>query len=334
MKKLGAGVLIAAFLLFSVLGCIVLDVSIYARNPGPGQTGERPIDIEPGLNVVRLSKELHRQGIIKHPAKFRLFARLKGYDKQIKTGEFLVSSAMSPVSILEKIVSGRVQLYRLTVPEGYNLQQIASLVAKAGFCDEGDFLAVAGDARLVWEEDIPAETLEGYLFPDTYYFPKGATAKSIVTTMVRGLRSGLLPEWEERAEDLGLTLHQVIILASIIEKETGAAFERPIISSVFHNRLRRRMRLESDPTVIYGIENFDGNIRRKHLKTPTPYNTYTRRGLPAGPIANPGLASIEAALYPADTELLYFVSKGDGTHQFSTNMQDHNRAVYRYQLSR
>jgi UPF0755 protein len=152
--------------------------------------------------------------------------------------------------------------------------------------------------------------------------------------MVNRFRSVFKPEWKDQGQTYGFTIHQVIILASIIEKETGVASERPIISSVFHNRLKKRMRLESDPTVIYGIKNFNGNLTRKHLATITPYNTYRIRGLPQGPIANPGLESMHAALYPANTPYIYFVSKKNKTHQFSTNLKDHNKAVRKYQLRR
>jgi UPF0755 protein len=158
--------------------------------------------------------------------------------------------------------------------------------------------------------------------------------EQIISAMVNRFRSVFSTEWVERAQELGFTVGQIVTLASIIEKETGAAFERPIISSVFHNRLQKKMRLESDPTVIYGIKNFDGNLTRKHLRTHTPYNTYKIRGLPAGPIANPGRASLEAALYPEKTVFLYFVSKRDTTHYFSTSLKEHNLAVRKYQLKR
>ena len=158
--------------------------------------------------------------------------------------------------------------------------------------------------------------------------------EQIISAMVNRFWSVFTTEWKVRAKDLGFTVHQIVTLASIIEKETGAAFERPIISSVFHNRLKKKMRLESDPTVIYGIKNFDGNLTRKHLSTHTPYNTYKIKGLPAGPIANPGRASLEAALYPERSVFIYFVSKKDNTHYFSTNLKEHNQAVRKYQLRR
>jgi UPF0755 protein len=182
--------------------------------------------------------------------------------------------------------------------------------------------------------NVPADSFEGYLFPDTYFFPRGVLAKDIITTMVNRFWTQFGVDWKERADELGLSVHEVITLASIIEKETGVSSERPIISSVFHNRLKKRMRLESDPTVIYGISDFDGNITRKHLDTHTPYNTYRIRGLPPGPIANPGAAAIESALFPAETDYLFFVSKKDRTHKFSTTILEHNRAVRKYQLRR
>jgi UPF0755 protein len=232
------------------------------------------------------------------------------------------------------MVKGSVKLYKLTIPEGYNLYQIAELVAAANFGNQNAFIEKATDTALVRENGLEGETLEGYLFPDTYFFPKKITVETIIATMVRRFRSVFAPEWQARAKDLGLTVHQIVTLASIIEKETGASFERPIISSVFHNRLKKKMRLESDPTVIYGIKNFDGNLTKKHLTTRTPYNTYKIRGLPIGPIANPGSASLEAALYPDNTKYIYFVSKKDSTHQFSTNLKQHNHAVRKYQLRR
>jgi UPF0755 protein len=235
---------------------------------------------------------------------------------------------------LEKLVSGEVKLYKITIPEGYNIAQIASLTAEAGFGEREKFIAAATDASFAREKGIEADTFEGYLFPDTYFFPRGTDSRKIIATMVDRFRSVFKPEWKDQGQVLGFTIHQIITLASIIEKETGVASERPIISSVFHNRLKKRMRLESDPTVIYGIKNFNGNLTRKHLATKTPYNTYRIKGLPRGPIANPGLESIHAALHPANTPYIYFVSKKDKTHQFSTNLKDHNKAVRKYQLRR
>jgi UPF0755 protein len=308
---------------------------MYAESPARAASPEKVvINVRQGQSLRTTADSLHQNSIIKNPLKLIIIARIKGYDKRLKAGEYLLSAAMTPRQILETMVRGEVRLHKLTVPEGYNSQQIAELVAQAGFGESEAFNRLATDPDLTREMGIEAETLEGYLFPDTYFFPKNVPVNKIIKTMVQRFWSIFKPEWKERASSFGFTVHQVVTLASIIEKETGAPFERPIISSVFHNRLKKNMRLESDPTVIYGIKDFDGNLTRKHLKTRTPYNTYKIRGLPVGPIANPGRASLEAALYPEETPFIYFVSKKDSTHYFSTNLKEHNRAVRKYQLGR
>lgn len=322
------------FLLISVAVGVYLHIIINARKPADTEPAQHVVIIKPGQGFLVFSQKLHQLGIINDLKAFKLFAYIKGYEKKIKAGEYMLSSAMSPEEILEIVVNGKVRLHRLTIPEGYNLKQIARIVAEAGFGTEADFLRAATDADLVHTKGIDAETFEGYLFPDTYYFLKDTRPEDIISTMVKRFWAIFKPEWRKRAEDLGFSIHQIVTLASIIEKETGAAFERPIISSVFHNRLKRRMRLQSDPTVIYGIKDFDGNLTRKHLAQKTPYNTYRINGLPPGPIASAGIKAIEAALYPADTKFLYFVSKKDTTHKFSANIRDHINAVRKYQLRR
>jgi UPF0755 protein len=334
LKKLGVAILlILLFLSIGVAG-VYLNIVTYAKKPPDTAPVEQAVVVQPGLGFKALSTLLYQKGMILYPFKFRLFARIKGYDKRIKAGEYLLSSVMTPKTILETMVYGKVRLHRLTIPEGYNLTQIARTVETAGFASEADFLKAATDPDFVHDKGIDAQTFEGYLFPETYYFPMGVTPEDIISTMVKRFWSVFTPEWEKQAKILGMTIHQVITLASIIEKETAVASERPIISSVFHNRLKRNMRLESDPTVIYGMGEYDGNITRKDLERPTPYNTYTVKGLPPGPISNTGAKAIEAALYPADEKFLYFVSRNNGTHHFSTNFKDHNRAVRKYQLGR
>lgn len=304
----------------------------YADTPVGRQPEQVIFGVKSGENFQLMSRRLGELGIIEHPDKFRWYARLKGHDKNVKAGEYQLSPFLTPKQILEIMVSGKVMLHRITIPEGYNLFQIASLVSQNEMMTEQAFLEKAMDASFAKEEGIAAATFEGYLFPETYYFPKDVSAQKIITTMVRRLNEVFLPQWKQRAQELNMSVHQILTLASIIEKETGAAFERPLISSVFHNRLDKGIRLSSDPTVIYGIQDFNGNLTRKDLETWTPYNTYQIKGLPPGPIANPGIASIQAALYPAKTDYLYFVSRKDDTHQFSTNLKDHNLAVRKYQL--
>ncbi len=334
LRKTGAIITIVLFLIITILSCLYLDLQIYANQPAAIETVEKVVMVLPGQGFKAFAQRLHQDGIIEHPSKFELLARLKGHDKIIKAGEYTLSSSMPPSTILLILVSGKVHLYKFTVPEGYNLKQIASLAARLGFATDNDFIKAATDAALVHAMEIEAETFEGYLFPDTYHFPKGSSPKIIISTMVKRFWSVFEPEWKNRAKTLKLSVHQVVTLASLIEKETGVAFERPLIASVFHNRLKRRMRLESDPTVIYGLKDYNGNLTRKHLSMPTSFNTYTISGLPPGPIASAGIDAIKAALYPADTRFLYFVSKKDGTHQFSTNFKDHNRAVQKYQVRR
>lgn len=335
MKKILIFIVIPLFIVICVVSGLILELLNYADTPAKISASNKvTVNVRPGQTLKVTADILHQESIIKNPLKFMLIARAKGYDKRLKAGEYLLSAALSPRQILEIMVKGTVKLHKLTVPEGYNINQIAELVETAKFATKYDFIKAATDTALAIRSGLAADTFEGYLFPDTYFFPKEVTVEKIISSMVNRFRSVFLAEWKARAENLGFSVHQIVTLASIIEKETGAPFERPIISSVFHNRLKKRMRLESDPTVIYGIKNFDGNLTRKHLLTRTPYNTYKIRGLPAGPIANPGRAALEAALYPENTSYIYFVSKKDSTHHFSTNLKQHNQAVRKYQLGR
>ena len=334
MKKILLVISILILISLCGLTVLILDLRQYAARPAGFDAKKVVVNIPSGQSFKVTTDILFKAGIIKSPFKFNMVARLKGYDKQLKAGEYVLAASMPPIKILEKLVKGEVKLYKLTIPEGLNIYQIAELVAQAGLAEQAVFIETATDAAFAHKLGIAGDTFEGYLYPETYYFPKHVSADTIVSAMVKRFRLVYKPEWEARGQALGFSTHQVVTLASIIEKETGAPFERPLISSVFHNRLKKKMRLESDPTVIYGLKNFDGNLNRKHLETRTPYNTYRIRALPPGPISNPGSASLEAALYPADTKYIYFVSKKNNTHQFSTNLIDHNQAVRKYQLRR
>ncbi len=335
MKKTLLFIVITLFIGICTAAGLILELRIFADTPAKIDTsGNVIVNVRPGQTLRTTADILQETNLIKSRWKFILIARLKGFDKRLKAGEYLLSATMPPRQILDIMVKGAVNLHKLTVPEGYNIYQIAELVEIAKFGTKADFIKAATDASLVSKNGIEAETFEGYLFPDTYFFPREADTVQIISAMMHRFRTVFTPEWIARSKDLGFTVHQIVTLASIIEKETGASFERPIISSVFHNRLKKKMRLESDPTVIYGINNFDGNLTRKHLITRTPYNTYKIKGLPAGPIANPGRAALEAALYPEKTVFIYFVSKKDSTHHFSTSLKEHNRAVRKYQLNR
>jgi UPF0755 protein len=317
-----------------VVAMVYLDLKRYANQPASAEKSREKIHIvvEPGYSFVKIAKLLEDKGLVVVPIKFRLIARIYRLDKRIKAGEYLLSPDMTPIQIIDIITKGRVYLHRIVIPEGFNLKQIAVAVEQAEFADADSFLKVTGDPDLPARLNISSDSLEGYLFPDTYLFAKGTTIIKIIETMVSHFNSQFKPEWKKQARKLGFSVHEIVTLASIIEKETGNPSERKTISSVFHNRLKKKMRLETDPTVIYGIKDYNGNITRLHLKTWTPYNTYMIKGLPPGPIASPGAASLEAALYPDKTDYLFFVSKKDTTHHFSRTIREHNRAVRKYQL--
>lgn len=332
LKKLGFIIFILMFAGVCATGVLYMHLMSWADRPEDQAAQEKLFTVSPGQGLKKTARALHNQGLVSDPLRFTVLARLEKKDKQLKAGEYFFSTTMAPREILNQMVEGRVHLYRLTIPEGYNLDQIAVAVAAAGLASKEDFIDAATDPGRAQDHGIEADTMEGYLFPDTYYFPRGLDSATIIATMVKQFRAAFKPEWEQQAETLGLTVHEVATLASIIEKETGAPEERPLIASVFHNRLKKGMRLETDPTVIYGISDFDGNIKRRHLETYTPYNTYKIKGLPPGPIASPGALALEAALFPAQSDFLYFVSKKDGTHQFSKTIKEHNAAVRKYQL--
>ena len=334
MKKAVIITLVIIVAIAGVVGAVSYDLWQFSIKAANSTAAEKSIIIRPGQTLSTTAARLRAEGLITSAPKFAWLARIKNYDKKLQAGEYALSASMTPLELLEMMVKGTVKLHKLTIPEGFNIYQIAALVSAAGLATESEFLNLASDPATAQKMGIDAASLEGYLFPDTYFFPKDVTVESMVAKMVDRFWEVFSEEWKKQAQKMKLSIHQVVTLASIIEKETGAPDERPMISSVFHNRLQKGMRLETDPTVIYGIKDFDGNLTRKHLDTPTPYNTYKIKGLPPGPIANPGFAALEAALFPADTPYLYFVSKKDHRHHFSKNLAEHNKAVQKYQLQR
>lgn len=268
----------------------------------------------------------------------RLFFRALGYfynaPRQIKAGEYEFTRAMTPGEILKKLVDGDVKKHPVVVPEGFTVRKIAARLASERLAEEKEFLRLAGDGALLASLNIPAASAEGFLFPDTYAFDRGMDAAAILQKMAGQFRAKVSAELIAKASDQGFTLLQWVTLASIIEKETGLKSEMPLVAAVFRNRLKRKMPLQSDPTVIYGIEHFDGNLTRRHLERQNPYNTYLNRGLPPGPICSPGLDALQAALNPAPVTYLYFVSRNDGSHHFSETLPEHSRAVRKYQINR
>jgi len=310
--------------------CLTGEFFLYANSP---TDVHQPIsiNIEKGASFKQIAKKLYDAHLIDHLKYFNYLARLLKADTRIQSGTYTLSPCMSPHYILNQLIAGNVALTRVVFPEGYTIALMSEILEQSEIISKEEFVSYVNNPEIVRALGIEADSLEGYLFPDTYYFEKHSRPERVVKTMMKKFWQVFDQTLCKRAEEIGFSIHETVTFASIVEKETGQAHERPKIASVFHNRLKRNMRLESDPTVIYGIPNFDGNLTRTHLKLTTPYNTYRIKGLPRGPIANPGENAIRAALYPESTNYLYFVSKQDGTHHFSTNLKAHNRAVDTYQ---
>jgi UPF0755 protein len=258
---------------------------------------------------------------------FRLVGRIKGLDRRMQPGDYRLSSAMTPAQILDKMASGVSDARKFVVPEGYSIYQLAELLEKQQLFDRKEFLAVCSDKQLLQSFDIGAKTVEGYLFPGTYLIGFKMDVQGLVEEMVREFRhriAGLQGQFDTA----GLSLHQIVTLASMVEKEAVVPEEKPLIASVFRNRLKIGMPLQSDPTAIYGVRAFGGTVTKQDLRRASPYNTYQIKGLPPGPIGNPGIDAIKAVLQPARTDYLYFVARKDGTHQFSRTLQEHNHGVH------
>jgi UPF0755 protein len=291
--------------------------------------------VAPGAGVLDIGRRLHDLGLVRHPEVFRFYVLSRGETGRLRAGEYALEGSMSLEQVVDKLVRGDVVRHTVTFPEGTNLEDMARLAAAKGVPMEA-FLAAARSPELIKDLDPEAKDLEGYLFPDTYDIPRGPEpAAQLVARMVKRFRAVMAPELAQLPS--GRSLRQVVTLASIVETETARPEERPRVAAVFLNRLQRRMPLQTDPTVIYALRKagtYDGNIRKGDLDVDSPYNTYRFPGLPPGPIASPGRASLQGALHPAESRELYFVSKNDGSHQFSETLAEHERWVNQYQRHR
>jgi UPF0755 protein len=289
------------------------------------------IRVEQGDSLAAVARKLRDQQLIANGFLFSLWARLTGVEKKIHQGLYRFEAPVPPREVLDRLVTGRGIFQTVTIPEGFTIREIAELLDKMQVASKEKFIAAANDPKLLAALGLDGKGLEGYLFPSTYHFTPLTPEKDIIAAMAEQFRKVSLPVLNQRVGRVSLTSHEILTLASIIEKETGIESERPLVSAVFHNRLQRQMPLQSDPTVIYGLKDFNGNLTRKNLQEPSLYNTYRIAALPPGPICNPGLSSIRAALEPARVSYLYFVSKNDGTHLFSETIEEHNQAVKTYQ---
>ena len=303
--------------------------ALFVTTPAPG-SGTVTVAIPRGAGVRRIGALLAEHDLIRNDIRFLVLARITHAGTRLQAGEFSIPRGLRPAEVLELLTRGKAVQHPVTIPEGLTMEEVAAVFADKGWVTREEFLALCRDPAFIQQMGILQDQLEGYLFPDTYALVRGKSeAKSIIAQMVHRF----IGVWKEIApqEKSALTRHQIVTLASIVEKETANPAERPLIARVFLNRLQKSMRLQSDPTVIYGLPAFNGNLTRKDLQRATPYNTYVIDGLPPGPICNPGRAAMEAVLHPADSTALYFVSKNNGSHQFSTSLKEHNRAVRKYQ---
>ncbi|HVP77927.1 MAG TPA: endolytic transglycosylase MltG [Thermodesulfobacteriota bacterium] len=314
--------------------CSLCVLSWFLFVPLSKGDGTKIIFIKKGTPLKKVSEVLEHEGIIKNRHFFVLLTTLLGKKGKIKAGEYEFHTRMVPWEVLSALTKGQVKLHLVTIPEGFTLSQIAQLLEASNLTEKKGFLQKTSSPSFIDDlglSPLAGPTLEGYLFPDTYHLLREMEPEEVIQMMVHQFKKVFGPEFAHWASELGISEREVVILASIIEKETSLSEEKPLISAVFHNRLRKRMPLQSDPTVIYGINNFNGNLTKDDLMRPTPYNTYLLSGLPPTPICNPGRESLFAAVHPAPVPYLYFVSKNDGSHYFSSDIEDHNRAVWKYQ---
>jgi UPF0755 protein len=303
----------------------------WAQQPVSLSASPLEVVIKPNSSVTSLARQLGTGGVGVQPQLFSLVARAMGNAKNLKAGGYAFETGATPLSILDKMARGEVTHYVVTVIEGWSMRQMRAAVdAEPALRHE---TAGLSDADLMRKIGAQEANPEGMFFPDTYLFARGSSDVELYRHAYQTMQKRLADAWARRAPDLPYkTPYEALTMASIVEKETGQKQDRPMIASVFINRLRKNMLLQTDPTVIYGIgAGFDGNLHKRDLQTDTPYNTYTRIGLPPTPISLPGMASLEAAMNPAPSNALYFVARGDGSSQFSTNLTDHNRAVNKYQ---
>lgn len=314
-----------------ILGMALAYLYWYAHTPLALKQTPMEFDLKPGSNLASITSQMKTAGVLSDGVRFRVLARLMGKGGKIKAGFYTLNQAVTPLQLLKKLTEGEVSLREIVFIEGWTFAQMRdALNAHPLVRHDTEGMSEQEVLQLL---DVPLAHAEGWFFPSTYFIDAGSSDVSILRRAYETMQLHLQQEWATRDQNLPYkTPADALTMASIIEKETGAKQERPLIAAVFINRLRMGMRLQTDPTVIYGIgKNYDGNIRKRDLMADTPYNTYTRGGLPPTPIAMPGLDAIKAALHPAQSSAIYFVAKGDGTHYFSNNLTDHNRAVARYQ---
>ena len=339
-KRKGVFSRIYSFIVFLIFLSVIFVITVVAAAifwvSSPRQT---LVELAPGVSAKLASKQFYNAGVIKSPTLLSMYLTFMGYSKKIHTGRYDIPAGTTMSDLAKMLVKGDVLNYRFTIVEGWAIKDISKALVGQQFL--GNELVPEKYADLCFNKNFIASlgldnvsSLEGYLFPDSYEFAILYDPKTLIKMQLSRFSEVFGSDERDRAREMGYTANQILTIASLIEKETSKPDERPLVAAVIYNRLKKNMLLQIDPTIIYGINNFDGNIRKKDLSNPHPYNTYVHRGLPPGPICNPGEGSIKAALNPANVRYLYFVSKNDGSHVFSNTLKEHLRAVMRYQLKR
>jgi len=289
------------------------------------------VDIPTGSSFLKVTEILNQAGLIKSRVFFYSLTIIKKARRHIRAGEYEFNTSLTPSAMIDKLLHGEIKVHKVVIREDLSLRDIATLLDKEKLINKDDFFELARDEDFLESLNIKADSMEGYLFPETYFLDRSMSTRQVMKIMVNQFWKIVTPEMIKRAGELGFNTHQLVTFASMIGKESGDDAEKPMISSVFHNRLKKKMRLQSDPTTVYDLEDYNGKVLRSHLRRKSLYNTYIIKGLPPGPIANPGVTSLKAVLYPASVNYLYFVSKKDGTHFFSNSLAEHNQAIKRYQ---
>jgi UPF0755 protein len=328
------------FAVVAIVLALVAAVAVWlllgAEQPYKGYgADEQFVEIPPGAGPGAIGRRLTEAGVVRDEASFRVALWRSGQARRLQAGEYRFERPMSAREVINKLARGEVFTRPVTFPEGLTVRQMSQIYERDGAGRAADFLRAAQNVELIRNIDPAARDLEGYLFPNTYSLPRKASAADLVERMVTAFRDVLTPELVERATARGLSVRELVTLASLVEKETAKPEERPVVAAVYANRLKIGMGMQCDPTVIYALERagrYTGNLTREDLKFDSPYNTYRYAGLPPGPIASPGRASLEAAANPSDVPYIYFVSRNDGSHVFSTTLEEHNRNVFEYQI--
>jgi UPF0755 protein len=326
------------FVLLMLVGAAAALALQYSRvnQPYRGYQGaEQFVEIPPGNGSTPIGERLVAAGVIRDALTFRTALWMSHQGRHLKAGEYRFDRAMTPFEVIDKLARGDVYVITVTFPEGQTIADMAKIFEAHGVGTAASFVQAAKDAALIRDLDPVAKDLEGYLFPETYALPRRTDAPKLIAMMVARFKKVLTPELRDAAAARSLSIRQMVTLASIVEKETAKADERPLVAAVYTTRLRIGMPLQCDPTVIYGLTKagrYDGNIHKEDLSFDSPYNTYRYPGLPPGPIASPGRASLDAAVHPADADYLYFVSRNDGSHEFARTLEEHNRNVQKFQV--